>query len=249
MQNIEFNYYINSLIDRELKSKRYKINAEVFNEYLNLQIGANININFCDIEFKKYMCGNDEAKLTFGLKKSRDTIGNFFFYFIENIELIELLLCEKKNIDVHSIQSIQRVLTGILKGYECLISLDGIFKTLVRRHFHQYLIWVRSNLKRNKLVYDEKVFEKRFILQTADTEPNILAIRQIEYGAVINEDSKRWGLKLKDTQFLMSDIILEYLSEEVYSIVISDKNVNIPYEEYVQMCYLLYGLVKGYELE
>lgn len=243
MSNDNLNLYINYLINNELKGKKIKVNYKQMTGLLNEQICEIDCISFSDINFSRYKYGEDKVRLAFGFRDINVTIRDFFFYYFENNIQIENIISIKNKINLDTVRAIQRLITGVLLGYECTTILDIKNGKLVRRHFNQYLIWIKKDYTR----YNEDVFKKRFILQTADTKENIQAINKIGYGVNNKGEKKKFGLSIKDYPIFISDMVLGFIDENIYNNLDMENNEQITYRQYTQMCYFLYALIKSFE--
>ncbi len=105
-------------------------------------------------------------------KKEKITMTNFYFYYFEYNDMIESYLSQKCKVDILKIQSIQRIITGILVGYEYKVIDEMMKKYVLCRHFNQYLVRLKMHFDKRNVLYDEKIFRRKFIEQTADTIEN-----------------------------------------------------------------------------
>lgn len=153
----------------------------------------------------------------FWFNKQVITVNDFWLGNFESDYISEWLACECHT-SAPVMKAAMRCIAGILSGYQIRIYPEEIFKPwrcICARSFNQYVIRRYKYIGTGEL-WTDNVAQKRFCRQLPDTDYNRDAISQIEYGCVNNNDCKTWGLKLKQTSTLLSQLPLLLLGKEIY---------------------------------
>ncbi len=245
--NDEFNIYINKMLNDIVKGKRIKLDDNKLNLLLKRQSNLDEINDLENIIFGKMIVDYRNNYWSFYLKKEKITITNFYFYYFEYNDRIEHYLSQKCKVDILKIQSMQRIITGILCGYECQVIDEMMKKYVLRRYFNRYLVRLKMHFDKRNVLYDENIFRREFIKQTADTIENREAIREVEYGSVYGKDKVKWGLKLKNNELFISEFAQLYLSKDIYDILSRDDEVKITYDCFLEICGLIYVILSGYD--
>lgn len=235
--------------------------------YYMFKKGKNIKINYSflnsneNVKFKKITkryCYDDgierrdrEEQYCSYAVKDKIMIDDLFFEYIEKNEKIKEILVQKINIHKSKFIYAERVIVGIITNLKILKRKNGV--AYVEPILNNYLIFIKKKLKKHKYknLYNENLINIYFVQQTADIEENWNGIKGVEYGNVVREKNRIWGLKVKGTRYLLSEIVLLYKSKDIYSIIIEevkkDKNIELTEEDCESVLDMIYILLKEFE--
>lgn len=92
---------------------------------------------------------------------------------------------------------------------------------------------IHKTISAKDIKYDTKEFEESFLNQSSHSPDNIESIKHLEYGYVKKEyrdELKTFGLKVKDKDILLSDIVYFLESDNIVSLI-SKESPNLTIEE------------------
>lgn len=192
----------------------------------------------------------------FWLNKKSVSIGEFW---LENFETdwSYMWLVKKYHITITMAQYVVRCISCILAGYQCCIDPTEViscWRKVWSSDFNIYLSRRYKYIDTNEL-WSEDTAAKRFCHQFPDTKYNQNIILYVEYGAVTDLTSEIYGLKLKSTDFLLSQMVLSYLNPLVYQkIKIARKyvagkgysQITLTVDEFKDLIFLVYALIDDY---
>lgn len=164
---------------------------------------------------------------------------------------------EKYNITIDMAQSAVRCISCILSGYQCSIDLNCImpqWRKVWASDFNLYLS------RRYKYIgcydlWNDEVASQRFCSQFPDTEYNRNTVHYFNYDNVVTANFQKYGLKLKNTNLFISEILFSYINLSIYKKVkyakkyVSGKgyiNVSLSFYEFKNAIYLIYTLINDY---
>lgn len=239
------NCYINKLISSEIKSKNYNISEKYFQYTFNRQAYGNHFpiVDLSKISYKKSYDIREKADILQFMVGDSYSVEDVLYYGIEASGYIAVLIANKCRLNVESIEAAFRIMVIFLLGFQCT-EYEESKKVNNYRQFNQYLDRISTKLCISEYLECQN-FLSRFFMQASNTEENEEAIKHINYGKIKINDGEKYGLKIKNTNILISDIVLSLLDYTIYLEV--EKENKISYEEYRQVCVLLYTLLKGYE--
>lgn len=192
----------------------------------------------------------------FWLNKKNVSIGEFWLANFET-DWSYMWLVKKYHITITMAQYVVHCISCILAGYQCCIDpMEAIpcWRKVWPRDFNIYLSRRYKYIGTNEL-WVEDIATKKFCRQFPNTEYNQNTILYVEYGAVSDLTSEIYGLKLKLTDFLLSQMILSYLDSPVYQknkIVrkyVSGKGyrkISLTPDEFEDLIFLIYALIDDY---
>lgn len=246
-KNNIMNCYINKLISLERASKNYNISKTYFQYAFNRQAYGNHFqiVDLSKISYQKRYDTRQKAHILQFMIGDICTVEEVLYYGIEGSGYITVLTANKCKLSAESVEAAFRVMVIMLLGFQCINrrETDGVINY---RQFNQYLDRISARFcVTEHMEYTE--FLSRFFMQASNTEENETAIQHIDYGQVNLRDGQIYGLKIKNTNILISEIMLSLLDYTIYLEV--KKENQISYEEYRQVCVLLYSLLKGYECQ
>lgn len=184
----------------------------------------------------------------FYFKECPITVTEYFFSYIECNEQIVEMIAKQFGMESEKIESVNRVIVGILMGFNC--DKRDSYGFIGRRNFNHYLRWLRKNVQLGQERYNRKVFSDRFFQQTAQADENIKAIGDMCYGYSVKDN--RCGLRLMENGVLLSDMIKKYALPEVYETVKIDAEfpeIKISYDSFGRMFLLIELLLREFEYE
>ncbi len=184
----------------------------------------------------------------FYFKECPITVTEYFYSYIERNEKIVEMIAKQFGIEYKKIESVNRIIVGILIGFHC--EKRDFYGFIGRRNFNHYLRWLRKNIQLKQEKYSRKVFSDCFFQQTAQTHENIKAIGDMCYGYSVKDN--RWGLRLMENGVLLSDIIQKYAQPKVYGAVKINPRfpeIKISYDSFVRMFLLIEMLLREFECE
>lgn len=219
------------------------------------------------INEKEYYCLNN---IWYGSKETESGIKVFDFwinnknitlgeFWLENFETdwSYMLLMHKYNITISMAQSAVHCISCILAGYQCSIDLNSIipqWRKVWASNFNLYLSRRYKYIGYSDL-WNEQVAVQRFCFQFPDTEYNRNTIFYFNYDNVVTPNFQKYGLKLKYTNLLLSEILFSYIDLSIYKKVknvkkyVSGKgyiNVSLSFNEFKNAIYLIYTLINDY---
>ena len=232
---------IDDMLDDAVLAKRIKYKR--LNQFLNSKYDKmNYKLIFENINFGKIQDYADINYCTFYFREVPVTIATYYFDNIENNEEIGDILSERLKIQIEKIQSINRIVTGILVGFECESTGTGY---ILRRDFNHYLHWMVKNNFVEKEKYNPEAFISRFIQQTADTEENRRAVRDVCYA--YSKDDHKWGIRQIDSMILIREIVRKYATIDIYNLVNKKSDIKIGYQSFISMILLVENLLLEFE--
>lgn len=128
------------------------------------------------------------------------------------------LLMERHHITLTMADAASQCISCILRGYECMFYPESTvlcWRKVWARNFNLYLSRRRNYIGTDDLWNDEIALE-RFCTQFPDTEFNKNAISLLEYGQLSHPRENTYGLKLKSTDVLLSELVLSFLDPVVF---------------------------------
>ncbi len=127
------------------------------------------------------------------------------------------LLMGKHHITMDMADAAVQCISCILEGYKCSFNPDQpwYWKKVWARNFSLYLSRRYQYIGTSDL-WNDIIASERFCRQFPDTEYNREAIAMIEYGSLSNPKENTYGLKLKSTDILLSELVLSFLDPVVF---------------------------------
>lgn len=93
----------------------------------------------------------------------------------------------------------------------------------INNYFNKEVYRIIEDILNGKIdEFNRRAFEKSFLYQGAETPDNIESIKHIEYGEVEHEEYqnlKSWGLKVKEKNIMISDVIANMETDEIVKII------------------------------
>lgn len=127
-------------------------------------------------------------------------------------------LMEKHHMTLLMADAAAQCISCILNGYECSFNPKETipsWKKVWARHFNLYLSRRHQYIGTSNMWNDE-VASKWFCTQFPDTEFNRQAISLMEYGPLSHPRENTYGLKLKSTDILLSELVLSFLDPVIF---------------------------------
>ena len=166
-------------------------------------------------------------------------------------------LMQKYHITLPMAKAAVRCISCILAGYQCCIDSSAMlpqWRKIWARNFNLYLS-KRQYAIASSLIWCEEVAAQRFCTQFPDTIYNRKAISYLEYSQIRDSVLETYGIHLKCTNLLLSQLVLSYLDTTIYQQVgtakkyvngIGYQNVLISMYEFQNAIYLIYALIDDY---
>lgn len=238
----DFYDYTDDLLDRVIAGKKAKHNKKHWKGCDKKRY----KMIFEHISFGKIRDHVNENYYTFYFKEFPMTIVDYYFYYIECNDKIEEIISRELGVKKEKIESINRIIVGILIGFECRIRDTGY---ILRRRFNRYIRWMRENVYSGQGKFDEKEFSDRFFQQTAETEENIKAVNDVCYS--YGSKDSRWGIRLIENDDLLSGIVKRYARPEIYALVDADPDFGMPihYDSFISMFLLIETILLEFEYQ
>lgn len=192
----------------------------------------------------------------FWLKKKEASVGNLWESNFDT-DWSYQWLAENYHIPIEIAQYAVHCISCILAGYQCSIDpapLLPCWGIVWPRDFNIYLSRRYKYIGTDEL-WLEHTATARFCRQFPNTNYNQETISHIEYGLVSGLSFERYGLKLKSTNFLLSQMVLSYLDPRAYPNIKSARyyvsgegyrKISISASEFDELILLVYALIDDY---
>lgn len=216
-------FSINSLFYKNLKeimAGRYDkfLSGDLIRNYIRLQLGCIPDSDPCGLENIWYGAENVETDgmiFDFWINQKNISLGEFW---LENFETdwSYAWLMHKYHMTLPMAQATVRCISCILFGYQCRIDLTAVlpqWRKIWARNFNIYLHRRYQYIGSSDL-WCEEIAAQRFCAQFPDTKYNREAISYFVYRYVPLLET--YGLQLKSTNLLLSQLVLSYFDASIY---------------------------------